>query len=914
MTLGAAGRRWLVLACVAVGGCAVADTTVYRVPVGNPTDPHIVGAEWLGRRNPDSRRGAFGHLLGLGAGRFTFAVDRTEAKPLTAVVVRVKCSAASKTFPGPADATAKVALTINGVDAGARPAGRYDLRGTLCEWRITDPAALKTISAAEQLRLTFSVAGEGRGGPGLALYGGELLHPDLAFSPVRAEERIPLEVTLYHENVPDPAAAPDRPVAPQAPSGPEKVVQLTNPIDKTAQRVLIVLPTDHENRRPHGLLIHHHPYGGKHDHVHNLRAFLALANHHNLIVASGDLHGNGWGSELVMADLEQIYQHCMKAYPIDPNRVYAHGNSLGGAMATYVGMHPERFAAMVIVHGLLDPRGEHEQLKERDILWKDMEAKLGKPGPAYDKAGALPRALAGAFLDVPTLLWHGEVDDVVPPSQSLCLARAINARGGRAKAIVIPNHTHDYWIFPLVEAFDFYARNVRGRKQPHPFGKVRQVRLPAPSNEVLVLTGSPDAPAPHGWVPTKTFGQASDVTIDRGADAWTTVTAGKDGGCVSLYFDEPLDASRHECLALQVTLPPRDGEQVWVPLGLRIDDERTVDWVTSFHHDSRLGAFTGRTSELVVPVRALIAAHLDPRRITAVHLTLPAGQATKIGNARLSPETRPAEKAGEAPATPRPRPAGPALVLDTLQGGALVQPLPPHVPPQRPGCPVAASTRPVGPYFEYATDLHDWHRSNAGTNHARRELFETAEGGAVHARYRGHVFGPWPTSHVDTGTTCTFDYTFAPPAKDSTQRIEITVELKRTGSDVKGLAEAALVWPLGPLCEGFDPTPFQGMDDPELPPVESLQIPRRGGGMIEIRIEEVPELAGRSHRLVPDEHGRWQLRIQLGILKDGVLPRGASWTGRFVLTLSLANEGEMREAGGGIETVIERALRLRPSE
>jgi len=229
-------------------------------------------------------------------------------------------------------------------------------------------------------------------------------------------------------------------------------------------------------------------------------------------------------------------------------------------------------------------------------------------------------------------------------------------------------------------------------------------------------------------------------------------------------------------------------------------------------------------------------------------------------------------------------------VLDTLLGGALVEPIAHALPPQRPGCPVAAATRPVGPYFEYATDLHDWHRSNAGTNHARRELFEAAEGGAVHARYRGHVFGPWPTSHVDTHTTCTFDYTFAPPAKDGTQRIEITAKLQRTGPDVKGLAEAALVWPLGPLCEEFDPTPFQGMDDPELPAVASFQIPRRGGGMIEIRIKEAPELAGRSHRLVPDEHGRWQLRMPLGILKDGVLPRGASWTCTFVLMISPPKE------------------------
>lgn len=95
---------------------------------------------------------------------------------------------------------------------------------------------------------------------------------------------------------------------------------------------------------------------------------------------------------------------------IDKERVYLTGNSMGG-YGTYelTSLRPDRFAAVMPVCG-----------------------------------GGIPW-LAGQFADVPLKTFHGLLDNVVEPSESLAMVRAINLKGGHAELVLYPDLNHNCW-------------------------------------------------------------------------------------------------------------------------------------------------------------------------------------------------------------------------------------------------------------------------------------------------------------------------------------------------------------------------------------------------------------------------------------------------------------------------------------
>lgn len=99
-----------------------------------------------------------------------------------------------------------------------------------------------------------------------------------------------------------------------------------------------------------------------------------------------------------MAALSALIDDVVKAEPIDPDRVYVAGVSMGGAGTWYLArMTPDRFAAIITVCGLSEPAGA-ERLK-----------------------------------DLPAWVFHGEKDANVPVARSRDLTAAVAKAGGRMK-------------------------------------------------------------------------------------------------------------------------------------------------------------------------------------------------------------------------------------------------------------------------------------------------------------------------------------------------------------------------------------------------------------------------------------------------------------------------------------------------
>ena len=146
------------------------------------------------------------------------------------------------------------------------------------------------------------------------------------------------------------------------------------------------------------------------------------------IVASPQCPENKWWEpQEVIALLDEV----QAKYKVDPDRVYLTGLSMGGygtwETAT---QYPERFAAIVPICG------------------------GGRPYTAR------------RLKDLPTWVFHGEKDDVVPIKRSEEMVDALKRAGGDVKFTRYPDARHDSWTatYNNQELYDWLLKHKRGQK------------------------------------------------------------------------------------------------------------------------------------------------------------------------------------------------------------------------------------------------------------------------------------------------------------------------------------------------------------------------------------------------------------------------------------------------------------------
>ncbi|MBO7679689.1 MAG: prolyl oligopeptidase family serine peptidase [Thermoguttaceae bacterium] len=118
--------------------------------------------------------------------------------------------------------------------------------------------------------------------------------------------------------------------------------------------------------------------------------------------------GKRWSGEQLL----ELLDYVMENYPVDPDRVYVTGLSMGGSGTwRLLAIAPERFAAAVPMCGRGDP------------------------------------AAAGKMLDVPIWVYHGDSDNIVPVEESEAMVKAIWEKGGtKVKLTEYPGVKHNCWI------------------------------------------------------------------------------------------------------------------------------------------------------------------------------------------------------------------------------------------------------------------------------------------------------------------------------------------------------------------------------------------------------------------------------------------------------------------------------------
>ncbi len=139
---------------------------------------------------------------------------------------------------------------------------------------------------------------------------------------------------------------------------------------------------------------------------------------------SPDERWTGPAAEVALEALEQTERE----FSTDRQRVYLTGMSMGGSGAWYLAYrNPQRFVALLIICARIIPVAE---AVEPIVPPED--------GPPY-------AALARRLKNVPTWLFHGDADDVVPVVQSRQVNAALQAVGAASRYTELAGVGHNAW-------------------------------------------------------------------------------------------------------------------------------------------------------------------------------------------------------------------------------------------------------------------------------------------------------------------------------------------------------------------------------------------------------------------------------------------------------------------------------------
>ncbi|HJQ24479.1 MAG TPA: alpha/beta fold hydrolase [Blastocatellia bacterium] len=202
--------------------------------------------------------------------------------------------------------------------------------------------------------------------------------------------------------------------------------------DNSLQPYRVFVPSSYDGTRSFPLVIALHGMGGDENSYFEHYAnglFKEEAERHGYLVACPK--GRGPAS-MYMGDAERdvldVMAEMMRAYRVDPDRVYLTGHSMGGFGTLSIAMdHPELFAAIApVAGGVMSPLGL---------------AKIAR---------------------VPQLLVHGDADRTVPVERSRLIVAAGKKLGAEVKYIEVPGGDHGSVVAPhFKDVFDWFDAHKR---------------------------------------------------------------------------------------------------------------------------------------------------------------------------------------------------------------------------------------------------------------------------------------------------------------------------------------------------------------------------------------------------------------------------------------------------------------------
>ena len=231
----------------------------------------------------------------------------------------------------------------------------------------------------------------------------------------------------------------------QAQTGP-RVLNVTSSVDGSQQPYALYLPRSFDAPKQYGLLISLHSEDS--NHRLNLIQVLGIAGRgsmapegpsfptlrdQDLIVACPMARGTMGYQGIAEQDVYDVLADVERRYPVDPDRVYLTGISMGGGGALWLAeTHPD--------------------------LWAGVAAMCPDSMPGSED-------LAGNLLNVPLRLYHGELDTIVPASSSRAWQRRLLDADVPASYTEYAATRHNVWDAAYTRAgvLDWLAGQRRNR-------------------------------------------------------------------------------------------------------------------------------------------------------------------------------------------------------------------------------------------------------------------------------------------------------------------------------------------------------------------------------------------------------------------------------------------------------------------
>jgi predicted peptidase len=200
-------------------------------------------------------------------------------------------------------------------------------------------------------------------------------------------------------------------------------------------KYLLYLPKDYDAKESVPLMLFLHGVGERGDDLDALKKagppkLIAEGQAFPCIVVSPQCpKDRSWETFELSALLDEI----VEKYKVDQDRIYVTGLSMGGfGTWALAATSPNRFAAIVPICGGGDPQS------------------------------------AKRIVHIPTWVFHGAKDRVVPPERSEQMVEALKRNGGNVKFTVYPEAAHDSWTasYASPELYEWLFQQKREPKKP----------------------------------------------------------------------------------------------------------------------------------------------------------------------------------------------------------------------------------------------------------------------------------------------------------------------------------------------------------------------------------------------------------------------------------------------------------------
>jgi hypothetical protein len=211
----------------------------------------------------------------------------------------------------------------------------------------------------------------------------------------------------------------------------QQVVTFHSDVDSSDQPYAIYVPHSLDRTRTYPLVIDLHMEDVTY--VQAVRQMLQRNPDLGMIVACPLARGSMGYRGIAGRDVYDMLSDVMRRWPVDEDRIYLTGASMGGGGALWLGL-------------------------TRPDVWAAISPIAAEAPPGIE-------SLAGNALDVPVLLFHGEQDPLIPAASSRQWQKRFLQQGVRAEYIEYPLLRHNAWDKAYRDGglFDWFAKFKRER-------------------------------------------------------------------------------------------------------------------------------------------------------------------------------------------------------------------------------------------------------------------------------------------------------------------------------------------------------------------------------------------------------------------------------------------------------------------